>query len=413
MYAAGNGGCFGHTVNKKLAKANKELNAENNKIKTVPDKERKSTGKRGRPRGQKATINTRPKHIDREEVVDIQKCPKGHTLSEKISDQYDRVVEVEYTITENVKYWINRRWCRKCNEMFSRDPPGVAPYARVSANRSAAATSLNLHGLSHGIVAKFCSDVTGRAKSRSWSYRNKISASRRLAPEHEHVQKEILSEPYLQCDEIWWTMPGSNSAKVMMARGAKFCLARVVKSATKDEVKAMLPGYTGVVGQDSNTIWLHIGGDRQFCMQHQRRLSKKDLKHLNLQGDALEFLTALRRLDYKHHVYNEIEDPHTRAVAARCLEKERSELLRATYEGTEEPIITRRMKRHTREGKGMTTHLYKEGVDPDNNKVERTNRLFKSIRDDGGGNRTQKGMYPYCLPSRPPTGSTVSASITT
>lgn len=40
----------------------------------------------------------------------------------------------------------------------------------------------------------------------------------------------------------------------------------------------------------------------------------------------------------------------------------------------------------------MTTHLYKERVDPNNNKLERTNRLFKPIRDDGGGNRTQKGM---------------------
>ena len=53
--------------------------------------------------------------------------------------------------------------------------------------------------------------------------------------------------------------------------------------------------------------------------------------HLNLKGAPLEFLLALKRLDYKHHVCNKIEDPHTRMVAARCLEKERSELLRATY----------------------------------------------------------------------------------
>ena len=378
--------------NRRLVKANKKLNAKNNKIKTVPDKDRVCTGRRGRPPGQKPTINTRPKRIDREEVVDIRKCPKGHDLSENITGQYDRVVTVKRVIVENVRYFVNRRWCRECKKQFSAKPPNVAPYARVSANHSAIATSLNLNGLSHGKVAKFCGDALGGTESRSWSYRNKISASRRLAPEHERIQEQILLEPYLQCDEIWWTMPGISSSKVMMACGVKFCLARVVLSATIEEVKAMLPGYTGVVGQDSNTIWLHAGGDRQFCMQHQRRLSKKDLKHLNLKGDPLEFLTALRRLDYKHHVCNKIEDPHTRTVAARCLEKERSELLRAAYEGTKDVIITRRMKRHTREGRGMTTHLYKEGVDPDNNKVERVNRLFKSIRDDGGGNRTQKGM---------------------
>ena len=66
--------------NRRLVKANKKLNARNNKIKTVPDKDRVCTGRRGRPPGQKPTINTRPKRIDREEVVDIRKCPKGHDL---------------------------------------------------------------------------------------------------------------------------------------------------------------------------------------------------------------------------------------------------------------------------------------------------------------------------------------------
>ena len=378
--------------NKRLTKANNDLNAKNNGIKTVPDKDRVSTGRVGRPRGQKATINRRPKQIDREEVVDIERCPKGHPLSETITGGYDRVVTVKRITTENVKYIINRRWCKKCKKQFNARPPNVAPYARVSINQSAIATSLNMNGLSHGKVAKFCVDALGGNESRSWSYRNKISASRRLAPEHEYIQEQILLEPYLQCDEIWWTMPKSSTSKVLMVRGAKFCLAKVVWSATIEAVKLLLPGYLGIVGQDSNTIWLHVGLIHQFCMQHQRRLSKKDLKHLNPKGDALEFLTALHRLDYKHHVYNKIEDPHTRMVAARCLEKERSELLRATYADTTEVIITRRMKRHTREGMFMTTHMYREEVDPDNNEVERANRLFKSIRDDGGGNRTQKGM---------------------
>ena len=40
----------------------------------------------------------------------------------------------------------------------------------------------------------------------------------------------------------------------------------------------------------------------------------------------------------------------------------------------------------------MTAHLYKEVVDPNNNKVERANRLFKSIREDGVGNWTRNGM---------------------
>lgn len=129
-----------------------------------------------------------------------------------------------------------------------------------------------------------------------------------------------------------------------------------------------------------------------MCMQHQRRLSKKDLEHRNLKGDSLKFLTALHHLDYKHHIYDKIGDIHIRRVAARCLDKERSELMWGTCEDDEYKTIARRQRRHRREGYHMSTHLQKEGIPADNNSVERINRWFVSVRSDGGGNRSQKGM---------------------
>ena len=395
-------------INQKLAKANKDLNAKANKInvRTVPDRDRKSTGRVGRPPGQKPTRNTRPKP-DKKVMIDIQKCPEGHALSDKVSDTYTRAVKVTTIIQETVEYTINRRWCRECGKMFHNDPPGVAPHARVSTNHSAAATALNMSGLSHGKTAEFCNNLLKGKESRSWSYRNKNSAARRLAPEHARIKKEILQEPYLQCDEVWWRAYDprkqdgkqdgkrkrkSSGAKLLVARGDKNCLVEAVWSANIDAVKKMLPKYKGKVGQDSNPIWMHVGCDRQFCMQHQRRLSKKDLKYLNLQGDPVVFLTELRRLDYLHHVYHKIEDPHTRMVAARCLEKKRSDLLHEAFTDDTDGTIARRKKRHKREGQYMTLHMYDKNVDPDSNKVERVNRLFKSIRSDGGGNRSQKGM---------------------
>ncbi len=159
----------------------------------------------------------------------------------------------------------------------------------------------------------------------------------------------------------------------------------------------MLPGYASVVGQDSNTIWLHTGGDHQLCMQHQRRLSKKDLLYRNLEAAVEKFLEDLRRLDYLHHAYDKIEAPHERIVAVRCLEKTRSELLNAEYEDDGECSIAKRKKRHRREGYFMTTYIYKkrEGVAADSNGVEWVNRRFVAVRSDGGGgggDRTQKGM---------------------
>ena len=382
----------------QLTKANKRLNADNNNIKTasgknrtVPDKERTSTGKIGRPRGGKATKNVRPKRIDRRETVDVTKCSKNHSLSDKVKS-YTKIVKVLRVSVENVEYTINRRWCKKCDKYISAEPPGVPKHARVSDNYSALATWIHMNGLSHGKVTEFFTDVAKDKTSRSWSYRNKIRTAHMLEPEYNAMQQDILDEPYLACDELWWKIPGEAGGKIMVIRGKKTCVARVVWSANIEEVKKMLPGFKGTVGQDSNPIWFHTGGDHQLCDKHQRRLSKKDLLHRNLEGDPLKFLTALYRLDCKGMVCAKIEDPHTRMVAAKCLEKERSELLNGEYEDDEYRTIAKRQKRHRREGWFMTTHLYKKNVPPNNNGVEQVNRRLVAVRNDGGGNRTQKGM---------------------
>ena len=271
--------------------------------------------------------------------------------------------------------------------------PGVAKYAQVSPNY-AEASAAHTGGFSHGITADYCTDVLKRKMSRSWSYRNKISTARRLKPEYHTIRREILDESYLACDELWQNIIGQNDGKVLVARGENMCLAEVVWSADKEAVKKMLPGYAGVAGQDSNMIWLHTGGDHQLCMQQQRRLSKRDLLYRNLEAAVEKFLEDLRRLDYLHHVYDKIEAPHVRIVAARCLEKTRSGLLNAEYEDDGEGSIAKRKKRHRREGYFMTTHMYKkrQGVAADSNGVERVNRRFVAVRSDGGENRTQKGM---------------------
>ena len=128
----------------------------------------------------------------------------------------------------------------------------------------------------------------------------------------------------------------------------------------------------------------------------QRSRTEPDL----VQGARLEFLLALKRLDYKHHIYNKIEDPHTRMVAAKCLEKERSELLRATYADNKDKIIARRKKRHAREGMGMTTHLYKEGGRTATRWREPTGCSSQNARTaEGTGPRRAWMPTPYCLPS--------------
>ena len=103
----------------KYAGLNKQLNVEINGIRIVPVSSRKSSGRKGRPKGQEATINRRTENIDREETVDCEECPHcGGELS-GITDGYDRVVKEMKIICENVKYNIKRRYCRMCKKQVS------------------------------------------------------------------------------------------------------------------------------------------------------------------------------------------------------------------------------------------------------------------------------------------------------
>ncbi len=49
-------------------------------------------------------------------------------------------------------------------------------------------------------------------------------------------------------------------------------------------------------------------------------------------------------------------------------------------------------KRHRREGHIYTPHLYLKEITLDNNAIERVNRKFVAIRNDGGRNRLADGM---------------------
>ena len=106
-------------------------------------------------------------------------------------------------------------------------------------------------------------------------------------------------------------------------------------------------------------------------------------------------------------MYDKIGDAHTRMDAARCLEKERSELMHGEYRDDKRRTIARYRKRHRREGRFLTTHMYQKHTrGADSNGVERVNRRFVAVRSDGGGNRTRGGWTPTpcCSPYMPPTG---------
>ena len=80
--------------NKRYAALNRDLNVRVQGIRTVTVTEKVSSGKRGRPKGQKPSITRRPVNIDRKETVDCSVCPDcGDDNLSGVTDQYSRVVE--------------------------------------------------------------------------------------------------------------------------------------------------------------------------------------------------------------------------------------------------------------------------------------------------------------------------------
>ena len=378
--------------NQKQRETIRDLVAKQNGIKAVPAKDKpKSKRPPGRSKGCPPNRNTRPKRIDREEVADCKECPEcGGALSD-VTETRSRVVTNVTITTENVLYHVRRRRCAVCKKQVTAKVPNAEKYARVSTHVHSLCTTLNTLGISHGRVSEVLSSVLGRKISRTAAYRYKKKAAGWLAPEHETIKREILNEPYLGCDEVWWNLGSRGNGKVLMAVGAEFALAEVVESRDIPSLQNFLPGYSGIVGQDSYTGWFHVGTRHQMCLIHQIRQVKKDLEHGNPKGHTKTFLTGLKVLLRTIHRAGRLPVEERVEMADR-FEAMLDKWMNYNWPDDEDGTIARYVKRYRRERDSMLTFLRVPGVRGDNNHVERANRPLACIRSDGGGNRSIGGM---------------------
>ena len=378
--------------NKRYAQINGDLNVRVQGIRTVTVKEKVSSGKIGRPKGQKPNITKRPTDIDREEIVECSVCPDcGNDRLSGVTDQYDRVVRRMKVTWENVLYRINRRYCGSCKKQVSAKAPDAMPHARTSANYDALLAHFNINGLSHGKIANTSGDALKYNISPSSSYRSKIRTSRVLESDHCSIKKKIIKEPILNCDELWWPL-GKTKGVVITALGRDSCLMEVTKSRDIPTLTNLLPQYDGTVIQDSYTGWMHIGSNRQMCLAHQIRIVKKDLKYKKLNSETTNFLNELRTILKALYGADKIKGVKKRLEAANSFDAQLGCLMNQKYKDDAECNIARYQKRYQREKDFMTTFLRQKGVPPDNNACERANRVVVCVRGDGGGNRTEKGM---------------------
>ena len=179
---------------------------------------------------------------------------------------------------------------------------------------------------------------------------------------------------------------------VLVALGRHVCLMDVVHSRDVKTLKKFLGRYGGILIHDSYIGWFHVSSYHQLCIWHQMRLVKRDLKYLDLNGEVRGFLESPMAIYKRCYDADKIAGKGERIAAADRLDSEFDRLMSAEYADDGAGTVARYRKRFRREGSFLTTYLREEGVSIDNNPVERANRKMVAVRDDGGGNRSEKGM---------------------
>ena len=347
--------------NKRYAELNSDLNVRTQGIRTVTVGEKVSSGKRGRPKGQKPSITMRPADIDREETIDCSVCPGcGSDRLSGVTDQYDRVVGRMKVTWENVLYRVNRRYCGSCKKQVSAKVPDAMPNARTSSNHDALLTHLNVNGLSHAKTAQTSCDALKHNISASSSYRGKIRTSKMLEPDHDSIRKKIIQEPVLNCDELWWPL-GKTKGVVITALGKDACLMEVAKSRDIQTLTDFLPHYDGVVVQDSYAGWMHIGTNRQMCLAHQIRIDKRDIKYKKLDSETTNFLNDLCAILKRLYSADKTKGVKKRLEAADSIDAQLDCLMNQEYKDDAECNIARYQKRYKRKKDFMTTFLRQKG----------------------------------------------------
>ena len=312
--------------NKRYAEINRDLNVRAEGIRTVTVNEKVSSGKRGRPKGQKPSITRRPVDIDRKETVDCCVCPGcGNDRLSGVTDQYTRVVKRMKVTWENVLYRVNRRYCGSCKKQVSAKVPDAMPNARTSSNHDALLAHLNVNGLSHAKIADTSCDVLKHEISASSSYRSKIRTGKMLEQDHNLIREKIMGEPVLNCDELWWPL-GKTKGVVITALGKDACLMEVAKSRDIQTLTNFLPHYDGVIVQDSYAGWMHVGSNRQMCLAHQIRLVKNDLKYKKLSSETEKFLNDLRAILKRLYRADKIKGVKKRLEAADSFDVQRQQI---------------------------------------------------------------------------------------
>jgi transposase len=395
----------------KLRQENDSLRKENEQLRDKPNpfekKPQKTSGRPskpphlwGRKKGHKGSWRPVPKHIDREELLTLDRCPGCKNPLEAPYDFEEHIQEdIIPSRVQVTRYLHYRYWCRYCGEhVVAPHAPDEVPHGHLGPMTLAMMVMLKYHYVLPGNKIKaILKDLCGLTVSEGGIAHALQRLGRYLRVESEVILQKVREAAVKHADETGWKINGVNHwlwafvnemwayYKIDRSRGSK-----VVKEVLGNPVP-------GILVSDFYSAYTVVEGEQQKCLVHLRREMRecrakgppggdpefekpyKTLKRILDDADRLaQGRTALPALVYRRRV---------RRVKGRLIE-----FACAPFKNPHWQRLSKRLLLHQKE---IFTFLDQPGVPSHNNTAERAIRPHVIIRNRSFQNRTPHGAEAH------------------
>jgi transposase len=250
-------------------------------------------------------------------------------------------------------------------------------------------------GLSYRKSADLLGVLTGQTFSAGALARSGHRLRRLGRPTYDRLEAAARASPVQHIDETGWRI-GGRSAWLWVFADDRMTLYRIRPSRGHDVVVETLgEEYPGVVVSDCFLAYDPLTGPKQKCFAHLLRTcgeieqvkTRGAVRFSRRVGALLRKAMALRRrrAEMSGHGY---------AVARGRVEAELDRLLAGRYTDPDNARLAKRLRKHRG---SLLTFLYRDGVEPTNNRAERELRPAVIARKLSAGNRTDAGAETHAV----------------
>jgi transposase len=289
----------------------------------------------------------------------------------------------------------HRLRCPRCRAKTTALLPGELSDSAFGPRLQAAVVTMSARNrISRRDMAELAGDLFGLGLSTGTVDAICQRASAALEEPHERLSAAVLDSPALNVDETGWRTAGEGRA-LWTATTPGAAIFRVAEDRHRDRLEELIgPGYAGIVCSDRWWAYDHLDPDcRQACWEHLKRDFRRHAEGLAEQrafGERGLELTG--RLFEAWRGFSEHQDRRRLRREIKPIQVE----LRALCERAG------RKSKRTRLHRGFANNLLKiwpalwtfvtiEGVEPTNNRAERSLRGPVIHRKLSHGTRSQDG----------------------